>query len=77
MLQKPLIKFFDAFFQAGGGLVVEQALRLVGFGGDETPTMSVKGGSVLAGYQVTQPLGLGFEFDYFNFDNDPGTDAVD
>lgn len=23
---------------------------------------------MLAGYQITEPLGIGFEFDYFNFD---------
>jgi hypothetical protein len=47
---------------------------LIGFGGRESiiaPTATdILGGSVLAGYQVTQPLGLGFEFDYFRFDRD-------
>jgi hypothetical protein len=44
---------------------------LIGFGGtEEAPGFSfdVVGGSLLAGYQITQPLGIGFEFDYFNFD---------
>lgn len=47
---------------------------LIGFGGQESKGMAVKGGSVLAGYQVTKPLNVGFEFDYFNFDFGP-TDA--
>lgn len=53
-------------------------INLLGFGGDEilgTTTTSVKGGSVLAGYQVTPKLGTGFEFDYFNFDPDTGSSA--
>lgn len=48
-------------------------VNLLGFGGDESPTLSVKGGSVLAGYQVTPKLGTGFEFDYFNFDSAAGS----
>lgn len=43
-------------------------LSLVGFGGEETDTFSVTGGSLLAGYQATQALGLGLELDYFSFD---------
>jgi hypothetical protein len=50
-------------------------VNLLGFGGDESPTLSVSGGSVLAGYQVTPKLGTGFEFDYFNFDPSPGSAA--
>jgi hypothetical protein len=50
-------------------------LSLIGFGGDESSTLEVKGGSLLAGYQVTKPLGLGFEFDYFNFKPTTGTSA--
>jgi hypothetical protein len=42
-------------------------VNLIGFGGDESPTLSVKGGSVLAGHQITEKLNTGFEFDYFNF----------
>jgi hypothetical protein len=47
---------------------------LIGFAGQENKGMSVKGGSVLAGYQVLEPLNIGAEFDYFNFDFG-GTDA--
>lgn len=46
-------------------------LSLIGFGGQESVGMSVKGGSLLAGYTVTDPLSVGFEFDYFNFDFGP------
>jgi hypothetical protein len=48
---------------------------LIGFGGEESPAFSVLGGSLLAGYQVTKPFGLGFEFDYFQFDPDPAPQA--
>jgi len=50
-------------------------LSLIGFYSHENSTFSVEGGSVLAGYQVAPPLGLGFEFDYFNFDLDPSPSA--
>lgn len=43
-------------------------INLLGFGGDESRTMSVKGGSVLAGADFTDKFHVGFEFDYFNFD---------
>jgi len=43
-------------------------LSLIGFGGHESDTMTVKGGSLLAGYQVVKPLNVGLEFDYFHFD---------
>jgi hypothetical protein len=49
-------------------------INLIGFGGQESKGLSVKGGSVLAGYQVLEPLNVGLEFDYFNFDTGP-TDA--
>lgn len=42
-------------------------VSLIGFGGNENAGFSLAGGSVLAGYQVTKPLGLGMEFDYFSF----------
>lgn len=48
---------------------------LIGFGGDETAGFSLAGGSLLAGYQVTKPFGLGLEFDYFTFDPDPAPSA--
>jgi Putative beta-barrel porin-2, OmpL-like. bbp2 len=50
-------------------------VNLLGFGGEETKTLDVKGGSVLAGYDVSQQFHLGFEFDYFNFDPAVGTSA--
>jgi hypothetical protein len=46
-------------------------VNLLGFGGSERsiPTLdTVKGGSVLAGYDVTDQFHTGFEFDYFHFD---------
>jgi len=46
-------------------------ISLIGFAGRENPGFTVAGGSVLAGYQI-QNLGLGFEFDYFNFDRAAG-----
>jgi hypothetical protein len=54
-------------------------LSLIAFGGPEGQGplgsgMTVKGASVLAGYQVTKPLNIGLELDYFNFDIGP-TDA--
>jgi hypothetical protein len=48
---------------------------LIGFGGDENANFSVTGGSLLAGYQVTQPFGIGLEFDYFHFDPSPSPSA--
>jgi hypothetical protein len=45
--------------------------NLIGFGGQESKAMSVKGASVLAGYQVIEPLSIGAEFDFFNFDFGP------
>jgi hypothetical protein len=44
-------------------------VNLLGFGGNGTPvTPTVKGGSVLAGYDVTQQFHTGFEFDYFDWE---------
>lgn len=48
---------------------------LIGFGGNENAAFSVSGGSLLAGYQITEQLGTGFEFDYFRFDPDPAPTA--
>ncbi len=42
--------------------------NLIGFGGDETTKLSVKGGSLLAGRDWTSDFHSGLEFDYFNFD---------
>lgn len=45
-------------------------ISLLGFAGDESTTMSVIGGSTLAGIKVTDAFGIGLEFDYFVFDPD-------
>lgn len=42
--------------------------NLIGFGGPESRTMDVSGASILAGYDFTEKLHSGFEFDYFKFD---------
>lgn len=46
-------------------------LSFIGFQSHENTAFTVQGASVLAGYQVTKEFGLGFEFDYFNFEHDP------
>lgn len=51
-------------------------LSLIGFTGDESNTLNVSGGSVLAGASVTKELGVGVEFDYFMFSPD-GADRAD
>jgi hypothetical protein len=44
-------------------------VNLLGFGGNaQGVTQSVKGGSVLAGYDVTSQFHTGFEFDYFDWE---------
>ena len=50
-------------------------VNLLGFGGDESANLTVKGGSVLAGYDVTSQLHTGFEFDFFNFAPKVGSSA--
>ncbi len=50
-------------------------ISVIGFGGSESPGFDVIGGSLLAGYQVTKPFGIGLEFDYFRFDPDPSPEA--
>lgn len=42
-------------------------VNLIGFGGDETSSSTVKGASILAGRTMTEKLGVGLELDYFNF----------
>jgi hypothetical protein len=49
-------------------------INLIGFGGDESSSQTVKGGSILAGRQMTEKFGLGLELDYFHF-NPPGPSA--
>lgn len=44
-------------------------VNLIGFGGDETSSKTVKGASILAGRSMTEKLGLGLELDYFNFNS--------
>jgi len=44
-------------------------VNLLGFGGNAQPvSQSVKGGSVLAGVDITKQFHTGFEFDYFDWD---------
>jgi hypothetical protein len=45
-------------------------VNLIGFGGEENAAMTVKGGSLLAGFTGVEKLNIGLEFDYFNFDSD-------
>lgn len=49
-------------------------INVIGFGGDENATMSVHGGSLLAGRSFGSNITTGLEFDYFNFDF-PTSDA--
>ena len=50
-------------------------ISLVGFGGDESATTSVSGGSVLAGRQWNEHWNTGLEFDFFNFAPPSGSSA--
>jgi hypothetical protein len=43
-------------------------VNLIGFGGEENAGMTVKGGSVLAGFTGVEKLNIGLEADYFRFD---------
>ncbi len=49
--------------------------NLLGFGGQENPGLEVKGGSVLAGYQISEKAVGGLEMDFFNFDFTGGGSA--
>jgi hypothetical protein len=49
-------------------------INLLGFGGAESDTLSVRGGSVLAGRTWGEKITTGLELDYFNFDT-PASDA--
>lgn len=51
-------------------------VNLIGFGGAE-PGFNLKGGSVLAGYQVTKEFNAGLEFDYFSYDFTGGPSRAD
>lgn len=50
-------------------------VNLIGFGGDESSTLSVKGGSILAGYDFTSQFHAGLELDWFTFDPTSGSSA--
>jgi hypothetical protein len=50
-------------------------ISLIGFGGDESDTMTVAGGSLLAGRKFGDKLNTGLEFDYFNFDPSMGSSS--
>jgi len=51
-------------------------VNLLGFGGNADPVApTVKGGSVLAGYDVTSQFHTGFEFDYFDWERKGTSDA--
>jgi hypothetical protein len=49
-------------------------VNVIGFGGDESATTTVRGGSLLAGRSFGSNITTGLEFDYFNFDT-PTSDA--
>ena len=52
-------------------------VNLIGWYSNENDATSVAGGSVLAGYQVTEKFGTGLEFDYFKFDGHHGGGNAD
>ena len=47
-------------------------LSLIGFGGDESDTLTVRGGSLLAGRTFGDKITTGLELDYFNFETPGG-----
>jgi len=49
--------------------------NLIGWYSEENQASDVSGGSIIGGYQATEKLGTGFEFDYFNFDPRVGSSA--
>jgi len=49
-------------------------VNLIGWFSKEGANNDVSGGSAIGGYQVTEKFGTGFEFDYWNFGNQPVTD---
>ncbi|MCC6234481.1 MAG: outer membrane beta-barrel protein [Verrucomicrobiales bacterium] len=50
-------------------------VNLLGFFGEESPTLDLAGGSVLAGTKIGEALNLGLEFDYFNFEPPTGSSS--
>jgi hypothetical protein len=51
-------------------------INLIGFGGEESPTMDLAGGSLLAGHTFGTKLNTALEFDFFNFEAANGDDSV-
>ncbi|MBL9129239.1 MAG: outer membrane beta-barrel protein [Verrucomicrobiales bacterium] len=51
-------------------------VNLLGFIGEESPTLNVSGASVLAGRKFGSKLNTGLELDYFNFEAANGNDAA-
>lgn len=50
-------------------------INLLGFFGEESPTLDLYGGSVLAGTKIGEALNLGLELDYFNFEPPTGSSS--
>ncbi len=48
-------------------------INLIGFFGEESPTLDLAGGSVLAGTKIGESFNLGLELDYFNFEPPTGS----
>lgn len=51
-------------------------INILGFGGEESATLTVSGASILAGRKFGQKLNTGLELDYFNFESADGNDSV-
>lgn len=49
-------------------------VNLIGWYSQESPAFDVMGASSIGGYKATDKLGVGWELDYFHFDNTVGTD---
>jgi len=51
-------------------------VNLIGFVGEESPTLNLAGGSVLAGRKFGEKLNTGLELDYFDFEAANGDNSV-
>jgi hypothetical protein len=51
-------------------------VNLIGFVSEESPTLNVAGGSILAGHKFGSKFNTGLELDYFNFEAANGDDSV-
>lgn len=51
-------------------------VNLIGFVGEESPTLNLAGGSILAGHKFGSKFNTGLELDYFNFEAANGNDSV-